>query len=336
MTAAGESVTLTSVDTDFARLADPFRGELLAHCYRMLGSLHDAEDAVQDTYLRAWRGYHRFEGRSSLRRWLYTIATRACLTALDHRGRRPLPAGLGPPADDHRVALPPADAEIAWLQPMPNVLLEGDDGDPASIVAARSGIRLAFVAALQHLPARQRAVLVLRDVLAWPSAEVATMLETTTAGVNSALQRARDQLRTLGLDAEEMAEPDEAGLRGLLDRYATAFTHADVGALVDLVRADVELEMPPIPTWFTGRDAVLGFLAARVLGRPGNWRLTPTPTNNQPAFAVYGKTTEGSFQPHGLHVLTVTGGRIARITSFNDPLLLLATGLSDVPVAPDR
>jgi RNA polymerase sigma-70 factor (TIGR02960 family) len=329
-------VTLTTVDADFARLADPFRGELLAHCYRMLGSLHDAEDAVQDTYLRAWRGYDRFEGRSSLRRWLYTIATRACLTALDHRARRPLPSGLGPPSDDDRVALPAADAEIPWLQPMPNALLQRPDDDPASIVAARSGIRLAFVAALQHLPARQRAALILRDVLAWPAAEVAGMLETTTAGVNSALQRARDQLRTLGLDAEAMAEPDDAGLRGLLDRYATAFTRADVGALVDLVRADVELEMPPIPSWFTGRDAVLGFLAARVLGRPGSWRLAPTRANGQPAYAAYGKTTDGSFHPHGLHVLTVTGDRIARITSFNDPLLLVAAGLADAPAYPDR
>ena len=329
MTAAGESVTLTSVDADFAALADPFRSELLAHCYRMLGSLHDAEDAVQDTYLRAWRGYDRFEGRSSLRRWLYTIATRTCLTALEHRGRRPLPSGLGPPADDHRVALPTPAAEIAWLQPIPNVLLQRPDDDPGSIVAARSGIRLAFIAALQHLPARQRAALILRDVLAWPAADVATMLETTTAGINSALQRARDQLRTLGLDAEEVAEPDEAGLRGLLDRYATAFTQADVGALVDLVRADVELEMPPLATWFTGRDAVLRFLAARVLGRPGNWRLTPTFANSQPAYAAYGKATDGGFHPHGLHVLTVTGNRIARITSFNDPLLLVAAGLTD-------
>ena len=336
MTATGESVTLTTMDADFAALADPFRSELLAHCYRMLGSLHDAEDAVQDTCLRAWRGYHRFEGRSSLRRWLYTIATRACLTALDHRGRRPLPSGLGPPSDDHRVALPTADAEISWLQPIPNVLLQRADDDPASIVAARSGIRLAFVAALQHLPARQRAALILRDVLAWPAAEVAGMLETTTAGVNSALQRARDQLRTLGLNAEAMAEPEEAGLRGLLDQYATAFARADVGALVHLVRADVELEMPPIPTWFTGRDAVLGFLAARVLGQPDTWRMTPTRANGQPAYAAYGKTPDGTFAPHGLHVLTITGSRIARITSFNDPRLFAAAGLTNAPTYPDR
>jgi RNA polymerase sigma-70 factor (ECF subfamily) len=306
--------------TDFAALADPFRGELLAHCYRLLGSIHDAEDVVQDTYVRAWRGYERFEGRSSLRRWLYTIATRACLTALERAARRPLPSGLGAPSDDHRVALAPATEAVPWLQPLPDALLEADGADPASVVAARAGIRLAFVAALQHLPARQRAVLILREVLAWPAADVAGMLGTSVAGVNSALQRARAHLRDLALIADEVVEP--AGEHGLLDRYVAAFERADVDRLADLVRADVELEMPPIPTWFTGRDAVLGFLASRVLRRPALWRLTPITANGQPAAVVYERHADGTFVPHGLEVLTIVGGRIARITAFNDAQLV--------------
>ncbi len=321
------------MSTDFVTLADPFRGELLAHCYRMLGSIHDAEDVVQDTYVRAWRGYERFEGRSSLRRWLYTIATRACLTALERTARRPLPSGLGAPSDDHRVALGPESADIAWLQPLPDVLLRRDADDPASVVAARAGIRLAFVAALQHLPARQRAVLILRDVLAWPALEVADILGTTVAGVNSALQRARMHLRELALVPDELAEPAE--LRELLDRYAAAFEQADIGRLVDLVRADVELEMPPQPTWFTGREAVLGFLAARVLRRPGQWRALPTSANGQPALVLYGRAAS-VFEPHGLQVLTVAGGRIARITSFNDSSLVAAAGFPRTQPAPAR
>jgi RNA polymerase sigma-70 factor (TIGR02960 family) len=326
---------MSGTDPDFATVADPFRSELLAHCYRMLGSVHDAEDAVQETYVRAWRGYDRFEGRTSLRRWLYTIATRACLRALENTARRPLPSGLGAPSDDHRVHMPGA-LDIAWLQPMPDILLRGDTGsasgvtaDPASIVAARAGIRLAFIAALQYLPARQRAVLILRDVLTWPAADVAGMLDTTTAAVNSALQRARAHLQGLGLREDEITEPDDAEIRELLDSYATALAHADISGLVELVRADVELEMPPQSVWFTGRDATLGFLATRVLRRPGNWHMVPTRANGQPALAAYGLDTDGIYRAHGLHVLTVVGGRIARITAFNDASLVAAAGMAD-------
>ena len=316
---------MTVIDADFAA---GYRAELLAHCYRMLGSLHDAEDAVQETYVRAWRSYDRFEGRTSLRRWLYTIATRACLRALENTARRPLPSGLGAPADDHRVELA-GYADAPWLQPMPQALLRNDSADPASIVAANAGIRLAFVAALQHLPARQRAALILREVLAWPAADVAPMLETSVAGVNSALQRARAQLRSLGLVAEEVVEPDDAALRRLLDEYAAAFERADVGRLVELVRADVELEMPPQRTWFTGREAVLGFLGARVIRRPGRWRTLATRANGQPAFATFLRAADdGSFEPHGLMVLTIVAGRIARITSFNDPTLPAVAGFT--------
>jgi RNA polymerase sigma-70 factor (ECF subfamily) len=315
-------------DAEFAALTQPFRPELLAHCYRILGSIHDAEDLVQETYLRAWRAFDRFEGRSSVRRWLYKIATMACLTALDTRSRRPLPSGLGAPSDDHRVALAPGEPSVAWLQPAPDPLfapvlgpLSGTD-DPATIVAARAGVRLAFVAALQLLPARQRAVLTLRDVLAFRTAEVAAMLDTTTAAVDSTLRRARAHLAQARPVEEDLAEPDGRALRELLDGYVGAFARADPDALVTLLRADVEMEMPPIPTWFTGRSAVVGFLAARVLRREDEWRMVPARANDQPALVVHQRTGDGRYQAYGVQVLSLIGGRIARITAFNDPSLV--------------
>jgi RNA polymerase sigma-70 factor (ECF subfamily) len=313
-------------DAEFAALAEPFRPELLAYCYRILGSIHDAEDLVQETYLRAWRGFDRFEGRSSLRRWLYKIATMACLTALRTRTRRPLPSGLGAPSDDHRVAIAPREPSVAWLQPAPDALFGGDD--PAAIVAGRTGIRLAFIAALQFLPARQRAVLTLRDVLAFRTAEVAEMLDTTTAAVDSALRRARAHLAEAGPVEDDLAEPDEATRRSLLDGYVDAFTRADPDALVHLLRADVELEMPPIPTWFTGRDAVVGFLAGRVLRRRDQWRLLPTRANGQPAVVAYARTRDSRYEAHGVEVLTLIGDRISRITAFHDPSLVPTFGLA--------
>jgi RNA polymerase sigma-70 factor (ECF subfamily) len=307
-------------DAEFATLAEPFRPELLAHCYRILGSIHDAEDLVQETYLRAWRAFDRFEGRSSVRRWLYKIATMACLTALETRSRRPLPSGLGAPSDDHRVAVAPREPSVPWLEPAPDALF-----DPAAIVARRSGVRLAFIAALQYLPARQRAVLTLRDVLAFRTAEVAEILGTTPAAVDSALRRARARLAEVAPAEHDLAEPDEEVRRALLDRYVDAFTRADPGALVDLLRADAELEMPPIPTWFTGRDAVLGFLANRVLRRD-HWRLTPARANGQPALVVHHRAGGDRYQAYGVQVLTLAGPRIARITAFNDPGLVPVFG----------
>jgi RNA polymerase sigma-70 factor (ECF subfamily) len=300
--------------SEFVAKTEPFRRELLAHCYRLLGSVHEAEDLVQETYLRAWRAFDGFEGRSSVRRWLYKIATMACLTALETRSRRPLPSGLGAPSDDHRVAVAERDPSVPWLQPLPDSLL----GDPATVVAGRTGVRLAFIAALQFLPARQRAVLTLRDVLAFRTAEVADMLDMTAAAVDSALRRARAHLADAAPVAEDLTEPASVAERTLLDGYVAAFTRADAGALVTLLRADVELEMPPIPTWFTGRDAVVGFLASRVMSR-GRWRLTPTRANGQPAVIVH-----NGDDPYGIQVLTVRGDRIARITSFNDPSLVPA------------
>jgi RNA polymerase sigma-70 factor (TIGR02960 family) len=331
---------MTVNDADFVALTDPFRPELLAHCYRMLGSIHDAEDLVQETYLRAWRGFDRFEGRSSLRLWLYKIATMACLTALEGRARRPLPSGLAAPSDDHRAALAPVEPSMPWLQPAPDLTAAGSAADPAAVVAARAGMRLAFVASLQHLTARQRAVLILRDVLAWRAAEVADMLDTTTVAVNSALLRARSQLAAAAPAADDLAEPDDPALRATLDRYATAFERSDIPALVELLRADVELEMPPIPTWFTSRDAVTGFLAARVLRGPGQWVMIPVRANGQPAFAEYQRAADGSYAANGIQVLTLIGARISRIVAFIDPALVPAFGLpptlSQAPAASAR
>jgi RNA polymerase sigma-70 factor (TIGR02960 family) len=309
-----------SSNAEFSALVEPFRPELLAHCYRILGSIHDAEDLVQETYLRAWRGFAGFEGRSSVRRWLYKIATRACLTALETRSRRPLPSGWGPPSDDHRVALAPREPSVAWLQPAPDALFGGND--PASIVAGRTGVRLAFIAALQYLPARQRAVLTLRDVLAFRTAEVAEMLDTTSAAVDSALRRARAHLADAGPVEDDLAEPDEEAQRVLLDSYIDAFTRADADALARLLRADVELEMPPTPTWFTGQQAVIGFLATRILRVKGPWRMVPTRANGQPAVVVYARADDGRYEAHGVEVLTLIGSRISRIIAFNDPSLV--------------
>jgi RNA polymerase sigma-70 factor (TIGR02960 family) len=304
--------------TEFSVRAEPYRPELVAHCYRILGSIHDAQDVVQETYLRAWRGIDGFEERSSLRRWLYTIATRACLTAIGARGRRPLPSDLTAPRDDHRVAVADRDPTVPWLQPAPDALL---GGDPAAIVAGRAGVRLAFVAALQVLPARQRAVLALRDVLGFSTAETADVLDATPDAVDSALRRARARLADSALDPETLDEPDDEARRRLLDRYVDAFTRADAAALVGVLRADVELEMPPTPTWFTGRDAVVGFLGSRVLRRAGLWRMVPARANGQSALVVHRHDGDRD-EPYGIQVLTVLGDRIGRITSFNDPSLV--------------
>lgn len=324
-----------SVD-DFAQVAERYRPELRAYCYRMLGSVDECEDLVQDTYLRAWQSYERFEGRSSIRLWLYKIATNTYLNVLQTRKRRPLPSGLGAPADSAAVSLAPAQSDIPWLQPAPDSLLYGATDDPAVVVSVRSSVRLAFVAALQHLSPLQRAVLVLRDVLGWQASEVAAMLGTSTAAVNSALQRARARLAESGPLLDELGEPTDPGLRDVLDRYMSAFEHADVDELAELLRADVELEMPPIPTWFTGRDAVCAFLARVVLHTPGEWRLAQTRANGAPAFAMYRRAPDGAFRAHGLDVLSLVDGRISRIVAFNDSALVAKFGLPETLIAPGR
>ncbi|WP_433062038.1 sigma-70 family RNA polymerase sigma factor [Dactylosporangium sp. CS-033363] len=305
-----------TLEDAFAR----FRGELLAHCYHMLGSLHDAEDAVQETYLRAWRGFAGFERRSSVRTWLYRIATRVCLNALAHSSRRLVPSSLGAPGTDP-ADLAPRDPEIRWLEPFP---------DPADLVGTRESLRLALVAALQHLPARQRAVLILRDVLAWPAADVAGLLGTTAAAVNSALQRARAELARLAPAEEGLSEPAEPDRRALLDRYADAFARADLAALEDLLTEDVRWEMPPVPTWFAGRAGVLALLRAKLRPEPGARLLVPARANGQPAFAWYVRDPAGTYRAHTIKVLTPAGNRVRAVHAFHRPDLFPAFGLPEL------
>jgi RNA polymerase sigma-70 factor (ECF subfamily) len=320
-------MTRGSTDTsEFAQLTEPLRRELLAHCYRMLGSADEAEDVVQETYLRAWRSYGSFEGRSTLRGWLYRIATNACLTALQHGARRALPAGLGDPAHD-TGATGQADAEVAWLQPIPDSLVTPESADPATIVAAREAMRLALVASLQYLPPRQRAVLILREVLGFPAAEVADMLDLTTAAVKSTLQRARARLNEVDRDREPVCEPSEPRARELLDQYMAGFTNADTAALERALRADAAIELVGTRTWFSGRATCLRFLAG-VIGSPGSWRMIPTIANGQPAAAAYHHDSDGRYRAFGLGVLTVTEAGIARITVFaGGPDLVTRFGL---------
>jgi RNA polymerase sigma-70 factor, ECF subfamily len=302
---------------EFTHRTEPFRKELLAHCYRMLGSADEAEDVVQETYLRAWRSYRDFEGRSSLRVWLYRIATNACLTALTHHGRRVLPSGLGEPGAPEG----PGDPDVSWLGPMPDALVAPD---PATIVATRESLRLALVASLQYLPPRQRAVLLLREVLAFPAAEVAAMLGTTVAAVKSTLQRARARLDEVSQD--HLSEPTEPQARALLDQYVAGFENADTGALERALRIDAAIELVGTRTWFSGRVACLGLLTQAV-GSPGDWRMVPTSANGQPAAAAYLRDDTGVHRAFGLGVLTVTETGIARILVFSGADLVAKFGL---------
>ena len=315
-----------AVSEDFSTLTGRFRGELLAHCYRMLGSAEEAEDLVQETYLRAWRSYDGFEGRSSLRTWLYRIATNVCLTAIERRGRRPLPSGLGAPTEDPETPLV-AGPEVPWLQPFADALVAGRHDDPAAVAVSRAGIRLAFVAALQYLSARQRAMLILRDVLEWPAAEVADLLGTTTTAVNSGLRRARAQLARALPAEDELAEPTEPDQRALLERFAAAVENADASALAELLAQDVALEMPPVLTWFTGRQAVADFFASQPFVGPGRLRLVPVTANGQPSFASYVREPDGTYHAHAVTVPTLTTTGIARIVTFRDPGLFKLFGL---------
>jgi RNA polymerase sigma-70 factor (ECF subfamily) len=325
---------LMTVTEDFTSLTSRYRGELLAHCYRMLGSLDEAEDLVQETFLRAWRSYDGFEGRSSVRTWLYRIATNACLTAIERRGRRPLPSGLGGPADDPDARLEMA-VEVPWLQPLPDALVTAGLDDPAVVTATRAGVRLAFVAALQYLSARQRAILILRDVLQWPAAGVAELLGTTTTAVNSALRRARAQLADAMPAEDELAEPDDSAQQAVLERFAAAIEGADAAALAELLRADAVLEMPPFLTWFAGRAAVAGFVGSQLLTAPGDLRLVPVAVNGQPGFAVYQLGEHGVYRAHALQVLTLTASGIARIVAFADPGPFTSFGLPpEYPATP--
>lgn len=322
------------VNEDFVQLADPYRRELLAHCYRMLGSLHDAEDLVQETYLRAWRAYDRFEGRSSLRTWLYRIATTACLTALESRNRRPMPTGLGGPTDTPENELA-AQGEVPWLEPIPSAPAE-DPGDPASIVVGKESLRLALIAALQHLPPRQRAVLILRDVLKWRAAEVAELVGTTTTAVNSILQRARAQLGQVAPTADGVAEPDDAEQKAVLERYVAAFENYDMESLIQLFTADAVWEMPPFLEWVKGVDKIVRLIDAQCPAqRPGDLRFLPAEANGQPAFGMYLRGEDGAHHAFGLHVVSLTeSGAIDHVAVFFDPGLFGRFGLPDSVPAP--
>ncbi len=326
-------MTESRVDEDFLRLADPYRRELLAHCYRMLGSVHDAEDLVQETYLRAWRAYERFEGRSSLRTWLYRIATRTCLTALESRNRRPLPTGLGTPSID------PADdlvqqPEVPWLEPVPDRMVGADSSDPATIVTSRESIRLALIAALQHLPPRQRAVLILRDVLNWRAAEVADLFDTTTAAVNSALQRARAQLDEVAPSEDEIVEPTDSDQRALLDRFVAAFEDKDIGAIVELFTKDAVWEMPPFVGWYQGADTIARLIDTHCpADGKGAMRLLPIHANGQPAFGLYMRDGD-VYRAFNMPVLSIVDGRVTHVACFFDTALFETFGLP--PVLPAR
>jgi RNA polymerase sigma-70 factor, ECF subfamily len=323
------------IDDEFPRLTDPYRRELLAHCYRMLGSVHDAEDLVQETYLRAWRSYHKFENRSSLRTWLYRIATNVCLTALDGRDRRPLPTGLGAPSSGPEEPLV-EQGEVPWLEPMPDVLVGSDQSDPAAIVTSRESIRLAFVAALQHLPPRQRAVLVLRDVLKWRAAEVATALGTTTVAVNSTLQRARAQLREAAPTEDTVAEPTSPEQRALLERYVTAFWEKDVNAIVEMFTAEAVWEMPPFTGWYQGPETIARLIDTRCPGGRHDMPMVATTANGQPAFGLYMRGEDDVFWPFHLQVLTLTGGRVSHVAAFFDTSLFATFGLPETVPAPQH
>ncbi|WP_236789128.1 sigma-70 family RNA polymerase sigma factor [Amycolatopsis sp. GM8] len=324
-------MTLTErpADEDFLRQADPYRRELLAHCYRMLGSVHDAEDLVQETYLRAWKSYEKFEGRSSLRTWLYRIATRVCLTALENRGKRPLPTGLGNPgaqAGDELVE----QAEVPWLEPVPDAMVGAEQSDPAAIVTSRETIRLALIAALQHLPPRQRAVLILRDVLQWRAAEVAKVLNTTTTAVNSILQRARTQLAEVTPHEEEVVEPSAADQRELLDRYVDAFERKDITAMVELFTKDAVWEMPPFIGWYQGAENIARLIDTQCpADGPGDMRLVPTRANGQPAFGLYMRDGD-VYRPFNLPVLTLSASGVEHVACFFDLSLFAKFGLPEV------
>jgi RNA polymerase sigma-70 factor, ECF subfamily len=296
---------------------EQYRSELTGYCYRMLASTFEAEDAVQETMVRAWRSYDRFEGRAALRSWLYRIATNVCLDMLEGRKRRALPMDLGP-ASSGAVEPGPMLPEVTWIEPMPDARVAPTDGDPADVAVARETIRLAFVAALQHLPPRQRAVLILCEVLRWKAAEVAELLETSVASVNSALQRARATLEASDLSAAGTSALDEADAE-LLARYVEAFERYDMDALTSLIHEDATQSMPPYALWVSGRDDILAWWVGPGAGCRDS-RVIPTVTaNGSPAFGQYKPNPDGDGHvPWALQVLEVERGRIVGFTFFLD------------------
>ncbi|HEY1776647.1 MAG TPA: sigma-70 family RNA polymerase sigma factor [Solirubrobacteraceae bacterium] len=312
----------------FRELTDPYRRELQLHCYRIVGSVQDAEDLLQETLLAAWRGLEGFEQRASVRTWLYRIATNRCLNALRDRARRPDPSPRAAPA---QLPAPTRLAEPLWIEPYPDVLLEGIADrapEPAARYELKEAIGLAFVTALQRLPPRQRAVLMLRDVLGFSAQEVAGMLETTTASVNSALLRARVSVQAGGGAGERAPLRHSAAERALVDRFARAFEGGDIDGVVELLSADAWLTMPPEPYEFQGAAAIAEFLRRVPRLELAPYRLVPTRANTQPAFGCYrAEAQTGILRAHGLLVLTLSGERISTLTRFLDGGVLPHFGL---------
>jgi RNA polymerase sigma-70 factor (ECF subfamily) len=305
----------------FERLVEPYRRELHAHCYRMLGSVHDAEDALQDALLRAWRGIGRFEGRSSLRSWLYTIATNTCLDQIGRRPKRVLPIDYGPPTDPHTAPGEPV-VESVWIEPYPDEIVGIADG-PASPEASyeqREAVELAFVAALQHLPANQRAVLILREVLGFSAKEVAETLGTSTASVNSALQRARATVADRCPERSQQATLRELGeprLRALLDRYVDAWERNDVEAFTAMLAEEATFAMPPLASWYSGREAIAGWARSWPMSGAWRWRAVRVLANAQPALGFYAWSEEdGAYRPFALNVLSFEGERVSAVSAF--------------------
>jgi RNA polymerase sigma-70 factor, ECF subfamily len=315
----------------FERLLAPYRGELQAHAYRMLGSVHDAEDAMQESLLRAWRGIGRFEGRSSLRSWLYTITTNASLRLIERRPRRVLPVEFGPPADPHGELAKPL-VESAWIEPYPDDRLPAEDQvtSPEARYEQRESVELAFTAALQHLPPLQRAALLLTDVLGFSPGEVAETLDATPASIYSALQRARKATEER-LPSQSQQETREAlgedSARDLVERFMEAWESADVEGIRALLTEDAVMAMPPWATWFRGRDAIVEFLPRGPMGPGRRWKLVPTQANGQPALASYFGDGDRAGRAEGIIVLTLAEGGISEITAFRDPDLFPSFGL---------
>jgi RNA polymerase sigma-70 factor (ECF subfamily) len=316
--------------TAFERVVEPLRPELRAHCYRMLGSVQDAEDAVQETMLRAWRGWHQFAGHGSWRSWLYTVATRACLDAVRTRARSVLPADLAPPSDHAVVGDTPLEGP-AWLAPYPDFELGSGCLSPEARYEQREAVELAFVAALQHLTGNQRAALLLFEVVGLSSAEIAGMLGTSVAAVNSALERARKALAARAPETSQqqtLRQLGDARLREVVGRYCAALEEGDASVLTSLLTEDATWSMPPLPGWYRGRMAVMDFAVRVPLGSCGAWRHLPTSANGQPAVALYLRR-EGSptYRAWSITVLSLIGDRIQDITSFLDPTAFDAFGL---------
>ena len=339
--AAETSAYLAIADrSDVSALIEPYRRELLLHCYRLLGSLHDAEDLVQETMLRAWQHFDSFKGSSSLRTWLYTIATNACLDALKKRSPRTLPQASFPAADP-RSPIAPALAEATWLEPFPDSWLAEAANNPEARYTRRESVSLAFLTVLQLLPPRQRAILILSDVLDWHASEVAHLLEISVSAVNSALHRARVTLaKHYQIDEREMARVDltDAATSALLARYVQAWETDDVAGLVALLKEDATLSMPPFPAWFCGREAIHAILSHLIRtsklfgsGVQKKWRLYPTGANAQPAFVLYrADASAGCYRAFGIQVVTLDRSaparHIAAVTIFNVPSLVTSFG----------